>query len=96
MMRFRFLSRTQSSVQSPVGPAPRMRTVSSGPISEMRAAQNPVARMSPTKSACSSLTVSGMRVSPWSAWGTRTYSACPPSMRQPRAHPPSGSVQLFT
>ena len=52
--------------------------------------------MSPTNKACSLLTVSGMISSPWSAWGTLTYSACPPSMRQPNAQPPSGSVQLFT
>ena len=50
---------THSSVQMPVGPAPMSKTVSSGVISEMRAAQNPVARMSPTNSACSSETPSG-------------------------------------
>ena len=95
-MRLGCFSCTQSKVQTPVGPAPMISTVSSSVISDMRAAQKPVARMSPTKSACSSLTPSGMRLNPWSAWGTRTYSACPPSMRQPNAHPPSGSVQLFT
>ena len=52
--------------------------------------------MSPTNSACSSVTVSGMTSRPWSANGTRTYSACPPSMRQPSAQPPLASVQLFT
>lgn len=41
-------------------PAPMMRTVSSCVISEMRAAQKPVARMSPTNSACSSVTLSGI------------------------------------
>ena len=87
---------TQSSVQIPVGPAPIISTVSSGLISEIRAAQNPVASTSPTNNACSSLTLSGMRLRPWSAYGTRTYSACPPSMRQPSAQPPLGSVQLFT
>ena len=50
----------QSRVQTPVGPAPMMRTVSSCVISEMRAAQKPVARMSPTNSACSSVTLSGI------------------------------------
>ena len=60
------------------------------------AAQNPVANTSPTNNACSSLTLSGMRLRPWSAYGTRTYSAWPPSMRQPSAQPPLGSVQLFT
>ena len=64
----------------PVGPAPRISTVSSRPISAMRAAQKPVARMSPANSACRSVTL----------------SACPPSMRQPRAQPPLGSVQLLT
>ena len=87
---------TQSSVQIPVGPAPIISTVSSGLISEIRAAQNPVASTSPTNNACSSLTLSGMRLRPWSAYGTRTYSACPPSIRQPSAQPPLGSVQLFT
>ena len=49
---------------SPVGPAPIIRTVSSSVISEIRAAQNPVARISPTNKACSSVTVSGIRLSP--------------------------------
>lgn len=60
MIRFGALSITQSRVQTPVGPAPMMRTVSSCVISEMRAAQKPVARMSPTNSACSSVTLSGI------------------------------------
>ena len=55
---------TQSRVQMPVGPAPIISTVSSSAISEIRAAQKPVARMSPTKSACSSPTVSGIRFNP--------------------------------
>ena len=38
--------------------------ISSSVISEMRAAQNPVARISPTNKACSSLTESGMRFKP--------------------------------
>ena len=64
MMRRGRFNIAQSNVQTPVGPAPMTSTVSSGPISEIRAAQNPVARMSPTNNACSSLTVSGMGVSP--------------------------------
>ncbi len=90
------LSITHSKVHIPVGPAPITRTVSSCEISDIRAAQKPVASTSPTKRACSSLTPSGIRLSPLSANGTRTYSACPPSIRHPNAHPPSGSVQLFT
>ena len=67
MMRRGFFSMTQSKVQIPVGPAPMMRTVSFSEISEIRAAQKPVARRSPTNSACSSLTVPGMRFNPRSA-----------------------------
>ena len=52
--------------------------------------------MSPTNNACSSLTLSGIRFNPWSAWGTLTCSACPPSILHPKAHPPFGSVQLLT
>ena len=89
-------SMAHSSVQMPVGPAPMMSTVSSVEISLMRAAQNPVASTSPTKSACSSVTASGIRFRPCDASGTRTYSVCPPSMRQPSAQPPWGEVQLFT
>ena len=95
-MRRGFFNITQSKVQIPVGPAPIIKTVSSSDISEMRVAQNPVASTSPTNRACSSLTLSGIRFNPCSAYGTLTYSACPPSIRQPNAHPPSGSVQLFT
>ena len=52
------------TVQIPVGPAPIISTVSSGLISEIRATQNPVANTSPTNNACSSLTLSGMRLRP--------------------------------
>ena len=41
----------QSRVQIPVGPAPIIITVSSSVISEMRIAQKPVAKTSPTKRA---------------------------------------------
>ena len=91
-----FFSIVQSSVQIPVGPAPMMSTVSSSEISEIRVAQKPVARISPTNNACSSLTASGIRFNPWSANGTLIYSAWPPSMRHPKAQPPLGSVQLLT
>ncbi len=60
MMLLGFLSRVQSKQQTPVGPAPIIKTVSSSVISDILVAQNPVARMSPTKSACSSLTESGL------------------------------------
>ena len=83
-------------VHRPVGPAPMTATVSPAWISASSAAQKPVERMSPAKRADSSETAAGMGVRPFSARGTRTYSAWPPSMRQPRAQPPSGSVQLFT
>ena len=76
-MRFGRFSIAQSNVQMPVGPAPMMSTVSSSEMSLMRVAQKPVARTSPTKSACSSETPSGMRFSPCVASGTRTYSVCP-------------------
>ena len=46
------------------GLAPIMRTVSSSVISEIRAAQKPVASTSPTKSACSSVTESGILFRP--------------------------------
>ena len=61
-----------------------------------RLAQYPVARMSPTKRACSSVTESGILFSPVVAYGTLTYSVCPPSMRHPKAQPPCSDVQLFT
>ena len=64
LVRFGRFSTVQSKVQMPVGPAPMISTVSSSVISEIRAAQNPVARTSPTKRACSSLTASGMRFNP--------------------------------
>ena len=64
MIRFGFFNITQSRVQMPVGPAPIMRTVSSSLISEIRAAQNPVANTSPTNNACSSVTLSGIRFNP--------------------------------
>ena len=64
MMFFGFLSRVQSKQQTPVGPAPIIKTVSSSVISDILVAQNPVARMSPTKSACSSLTESGILFKP--------------------------------
>ena len=80
----------------PVGPAPMISTVSSAVISDIHAAQYPVASTSPTNSACRSVTLSGILFSPVSAKGTRTYSACPPSIRQPSAQPPFLSVQLLT
>lgn len=83
-------------MQMPVGPAPIMRTVSFSVISEIRAAQYPVASTSPTNSACSSVTESGILLSPVLAKGTLTYSACPPSILHPSAQPPFSSVQLFT
>ena len=89
-------SRAHSIVHSPVGPAPITAAVSAGLISPILAAQYPVESISPLKSACSSVTLSGMTVRPLSANGIRAYSACPPSMRHPRAHPPCSSVQLFT
>ena len=46
--------------------------------------------MSPTKSACSSLTESGIRFRPVVAYGTLTYSVWPPSILHPSAQP--GSV----
>ena len=52
--------------------------------------------MSPTKSACLSLTPRGSLLRQLSAKGTRTKGACMPSMRQPSAQPPFLSVQLFT
>ena len=85
----RCFSITQRSVQIPIGPAPIIRTVSSSVISLMRAAQKPVAKTSPTNSACSSVTLSGIRFNPCQARGTRTYSACPPSILQPSAQPPT-------
>ena len=64
MMRLGLCSMTHSNVQMPVGPAPKISTVSSGVISEMRAAQKPVASTSPTSSACRSVTPSGILFSP--------------------------------
>ena len=55
-----FFSITQSNVQMPVGPAPRISTVSSFVISEICAAQKPVASTSPTSKACRSVTPSGI------------------------------------
>ena len=80
----------------PVGPAPMTRTSEPSSMSAIFAAQKPVARMSPASNAALSDTPSGMTVSPQSACGTRTYSACMPSIRQPIAQPPSGRVQLLT
>ena len=79
---------TQSNVQIPVGPPPIIRTVSSFPISVILLAQYPVAKISPTNKASSSGTLSGILLSPWFAHGTRTYSACPPSILHPSARPP--------
>ena len=56
----------------PTGPAPITATVSPGLISARSAAKNPVARMSPTKIACSSDMPSGMASSVLSASGTVT------------------------
>ena len=53
-----------NKVQMPVGPAPIIRIVSSDVISEIRTDQKPVAKISPTNKACSSLTVSGIRFKP--------------------------------
>ena len=88
--------RTQSAVQYPVGPPPMMSTVSPLRIFAMPAAQYPVDSRSPVKSACSSLTPSGILTRLVSARGMRANCACPPSMRQPIDQPPSGWVQLFT
>ena len=54
MIRLGFFRSTHMRVHRPVGPAPMMRTVSSSVISEIRAAQKPVASTSPTSRACSS------------------------------------------
>ena len=89
-------SRRHISVQSPAGPAPITATCWPASICEICAAQYPVDSRSPVSSAASSLTPSGMRLSPCSTYGTRTYSACPPSMRRPSDHPPRGSLQLLT
>ena len=62
-----FFARTHIAVQSPVGPAPMMATVSPSETSPMSAAQYPVDSRSPVKSACSSETWSGMWVRPLSA-----------------------------
>ena len=64
MIRLGCFNIAHSKVQTPVGPAPIIRTVSSSVISEIRAAQKPVASTSPTNKACSSLTVSGIRLKP--------------------------------
>ena len=69
MTRFGLFSITQSKVHSPVGPAPMTSTVSPSVISEIRAAQKPVASRSPTNRACSSLTASGIRFRPRSHKG---------------------------
>ena len=94
--RFGDLSCAARAQHIPVGPAPMTRTSLPSSISAIFAAHHPVARMSPASTAPVSLTPSGMTVRPVSACGTRTYSACMPSMRQPIAQPPSGRMQLFT
>ena len=58
MTRLEFFRSTHIRVQRPVGPAPMISTVSSSVISEMRAAQKPVAKTSPTNKACSLATLS--------------------------------------
>ena len=67
---------------SPTGPAPMTATTSPGltppywtPIS------NPVGRMSDSITPCALVTVSGTLYRDVSAYGTRTYSACVPSIR---------------
>ena len=45
--------------------------------------------------ACSSVTAAN-EIQALVGVGHAYYSACPPSMRQPNAHPPLGSVQLLT
>ena len=44
----------KSIVHIPVGPAPKISTVSPGVMSAMRTDQKPVAKISPTNNACSS------------------------------------------
>ena len=94
--RFGDFSLAARAQHIPVGPAPMTRTSLLSSISAIFAAHHPVARMSPASTAPASLTPSGMTVRPVSACGTRTSSACIPSMVQPIAHPPSGKVQLLT
>ena len=95
MICFGFFSIEQSKVQIPVGPAPMMRTVSFSVISEMRVAQNLCKYVTDKQSLLVTDRV-GNAIQSLIGIGTLTYSACPPSMRQPKAHPPLGSVQLLT
>ena len=62
----------------PTGPPPHTATVSVGSMSQATAACQPVGKMSPRNSTCSSLRLSGTFSGPQSANGTRTYSAWPP------------------
>ena len=95
MRRRGCFSLAQSNVQIPVGPAPISSTVSSGVISEIRAAQKPVPECHPRKvpahpslhRECGS--IPGRHAAP---------ARIPPVRRRcgNQCHPPSGSSQLFT
>ena len=63
----------------PTGPQPHMATVSVGWMSHCTAACQPVGKMSPRNSTCSSeRPFAGTLMCVLSAYGTRTYSAWPP------------------
>ena len=78
----------------PTGPAPTTATTSPALISARSAPKKPVARMSPTKIACSSLMRDGIFSIVLSAFGTTTYSAWPPP--SPPKYSPWPKVALST
>ena len=67
---------------SPTGPTPTTATTSPGLVRPLRTPiSKPVGRMSESITAASSLTPLGSLWSEPSASGTRTYSACVPSIK---------------
>src|SRR4029079_5842093 len=78
-----------ASAASPIGPAPTITTVSPGATPPFRTPTSyDVGRMSASSTASSLLTLSGSLYTDRSANGTRTCSACVPSIRWPRIQPP--------
>src|SRR5438445_1244064 len=76
------------TVQYPTGPSPTTAAVSSGVMAARLAPYRPVVRTSPTKSARSSSTSSGIASRLVSANGTRTRSACAPGRSPPKGPAP--------
>ena len=72
-------SQAHLAAMMPTGPAPKTTTVSPGWMPPISAPWYPVGTTSVSITASSGSIHSGMTVGLTSAYGTRTYSACPPS-----------------